>query len=467
MNGAVWLLSLVASALAVALAVLASLLWKLRAGSRTDAEERDRLIGELAQEKRLAAVRSDEAQRRLADKDAECARILGEKDLSCRRLVDALESSCSERLEEKDKACRQIIAEKNAEIENFLREKERAFAKTVDTLREQFANLASQQLKLHSSDLSELNKNQLEAVLKPLREQMRHLQEAAQKAEGDRENLRQSFARNVGAIETIATGLAQTATALSSNTSVQGRRGEDILAEKLRQAGLEENVSFFLQDGTDRDRPDAQICDSENRWLVIDSKVSLTAYLEYAALPEGAEKKSRLAAHIASVRQKIDQLAKKKYPIQLGKEFPERDYLPVTAMFVPYEAPLLEALKADPSLWQFAMQNNVAIITPLTLIAYLRLVYLAWQHEKEARNRDAIVDTARELLSRMNGFLVTFEKLGKSIESLQDAYSSAKVLLVDSPRAHSIAKAASRLIDLHVRLENRKGVRIAKADCLA
>lgn len=482
--GLITILAGLAGLFAICLAATVFLLLKTKHEKSAPWEDHDRLIGELAQQKQLFTLAEENLQRRLADKEAECARLIAscqeacarrleEKDRACERVLAEREAAltrqnadCQRQLNDKDEQCRRTIAEKNLEIERFLQEKERAFSKTVETLREQFANLAAQTLKGQTADLSDLNKSQIEAVLKPLREQIHLLQEATQKAETEHAHLKDSFTENVGTIESIAKDLMKTASALSSDTRVQGRKGEDILAEKLRQAGLEENVNFFLQSGTDTDRPDAQICDTENRWLVIDSKVSLTAFLDYAAAQDETVKKAKLAAHLASVRQKIDQLAKKKYPLSLTKEYPERNYLPVTAMFVPYEAPLLEALRADPSLWQFAMQNNVVLITPLTLIAYLRLVYLAWQHEKEDRNRQEIVQTARGLLARMNNFLLAFEKLEASIESLRTAYAGAKNLLVDAPNTHTIAKAANRLLELHVRLENKKGARVTKAKSL-
>ena len=377
----------------------------------------------------------------------------------CRRLLAAKEETCTRLLEEKDKSCTKLLAEKDAMLT-------RNFAETVKTLREQFSVLAAQTLKSQSADLTELNKSHLEAVLKPLREQMGRLQDAPVKAESARVHLGQTITKDVDAIGRIAQALAGAAAALKSNTRVQGRSGEDILAEKLRQAGLEENVNFFLQRGTGSDRPDAQVCDTENRWLVIDSKVSLTAYMEYMEAKDDATKAEKLAAHVASVRGKVEQLAKKRYPQVLSGEFKDRNYLPITAMFVPYEAPLMEALQADPSIWQFAAQNNVILITPLTLLAYIRLVYLAWQHEKEARNQQEIVDTARELLARMNNFLITFENLGHAIGSLQDEYEKARTSLVDAPRTHTIAKAAKRLIDLHVRLENSRGKKLEQAECL-
>ena len=369
----------------------------------------------------------------------------------CRQVAAAKEEALQGRLADKDEACQKLLAER-----------EKAFAAAVETLKEQFANIALTQMKTQSEGLSKANLASLNVLLAPLRDQVKVLQELAGKAkEGTL-----SMAKDVLDMGKIAKSLQNVATALTSNTSFQGRKGEDILAEKLRQAGLEENVNFFLQQGTDTDRPDAQVRDTENRWLIIDSKVSLTAYMEYANAADETTKAAKLAQHVASVRQKIDQLAKKKYPHVFAAEHKDRNYLPITAMFVPYEAPLMAALKAEPSLWQYAAEHDVILVTPLTLLAYIRLVYLAWQHEKELNNQREIVDVARELLARMNNYLMAFEKLGKTIDDLQGAYQDAKGIIVDSPRAQTIAKSANRLIGLHVKLESRKGRRLEKAGCL-
>ncbi len=313
------------------------------------------------------------------------------------KILSEKESACDALLSQKDDYNFKIIAEKETHYNTLLSEKEKIFSATITALKEQFANLAAETLKERSADLTALNKSQLEIALKPLKEQFTKLEEITRKAQSENENLSKSMTKDVDTIGQIARNLSGIASALASNTRIQGKKGEDILAEKLRQAGLEENISFFLQQGTENDRPDAQICDAENRWLVIDSKVSLCAYLEYEMAEDEADKAAKLSAHIASVKSKIDQLAKKKYPLSLAKEFPDRNYLPVTAMFVPYEAPLHIAIKEEPSLLQHAAENNIVIITPLTLLAYVRLVYLAWQHEKESRNQALIVDTAREL----------------------------------------------------------------------
>ena len=396
-------------------------------------------------------LRSRKDARRNAD---EVVRLQAELE-KCRQIAAAKEDALQSRLADKDEACQKLLAER-----------EKAFAAAVETLKEQFANIALSQMKTQSEGLSKANLANLNVLLAPLRDQVKILQELADKAQKESHTLGVSMAKDVLDMGRIAKSLQNVATALTSNTRFQGRKGEDILAEKLRQAGLEENVNFFLQQGTDTDRPDAQVRDTENRWLIIDSKVSLTAYMEYMDAADEVTKAEKLAQHVASVRQKIDQLAKKKYPHVFAAENKDRNYLPITAMFVPYEAPLMAALKAEPSLWQFAAEHDVILITPLTLLAYLRLVYLAWQHEKEARNQAAIVDTARELLVRTNGFLKTFEDVGHALDALAETYAQAKGILVDAPHAQTIANSARKLIGLHVRLENKKGKKLEKADCL-
>ena len=480
-----------------AAAFLSTLVLFLRA--KKTAHENDseiaRLQGELENAKKMSAAQEEYRAHRLDDKDEACRqliaskeeafaqalsdkmtsyeKLLHEKDKACAAAIAEKEKACAAIVGEKDTAlarkdvdCKKIIDEKNAEIAKFLQEKEKSFAAAVETLKEQFANIAVSQMKAQSEGLSKSNLTNLDALLSPLRDQVKLLQDLANKAQKESQSLGVSMSKDVLDIGKIAQSLQHVANALTSNTRFQGRKGEDILAEKLRQAGLEENVNFFLQQGTDSDRPDVQVCDTENRWLIIDSKVSLTAYMEYMEATDETSKAAKLAQHVASVRQKIDQLARKKYPMVLAAENKDRNYLPVTAMFVPYEAPLMEALKAEPSLWQHAAENNVILITPLTLLAYLRLVYLAWQHEKEARNQQEIVDTARELLARMNTFLKTFEDIGRAIETLEENYTKAKGSLVDAPHAHTIAKSARKLIELHVRLENKKGKKLEKAECL-
>lgn len=472
MSDNVVLFALAALSAALTLALLRVIcLWKKSQGgpSEVGAElERLRLAERIAKENfETRVAEKDEACRKLlAAKDAACAEALAEKAAACERVIAEKEKTLLRMLGEKDAACGKLISEKNTEIERFLQEKEKSFAEAVKTLQEQFANLAAQTLKAQSGDLAKTSSEKMESVLKPLRESLDVLRSATERTQAEHAALAESIGKDVGRIGEVARELAAVGKALSSNTPFQGRKGEEILAEKLRLAGLEENVGFFLQRGTSSDRPDAQVCDPEGRWLVIDSKVVLSSYFQYMEAKDEETRAAKLKEHVCRVREKIDQLARKKYPQSLSEEFKDRNYLPVTAMFVAYEAPLLEALKAEPGLWKHAADNNVVIVSPLTLCAYLRLVYLAWQHKKEERNQAEIVNTARELLLRMNTFLTAFESVGNVLTDARSVYEDAKKVLVDSPHSQTIAKAAGKLIDLHVRLESRKGKRVEKAGCL-
>lgn len=376
------------------------------------------------------------------------------------------EIDCEKRLAERSDQCRREIEEKNREFDRLLAEKQKSCEQMVETLRERFSSLAAEKLKAQSDDLSAQNAKRLQESFKGIQDQLAAFREATGKAQLDANLVKETIHRDVESIGKIAKDLSDSAAILKGNNQIQGRTGEEILADKLRQAGLEENVSFFLQTGTHTDRPDAQVTDAGNRWLVIDSKVSLTNFIEYSTASDPAVRAEKLKAHVLSVRNHVDELVRKKYPETLGRESADRDYLPVTAMFVPYEAPLMVALEKEPALLQYAAEHNIVIVTPLTLLAYLRLVFLAWQHEKAIRNEEKIVETATELLYRMNEFLRGFEKFGKGLESLQKDYESASKLLIEAPNAHTIAKSAQKLIDLHVRLENSRGKKIDRAACL-
>lgn len=378
-------------------------------------------------------------------REAAARQIMDEKAKSADALVSAIRDSNARALEEKENTIREIR----------------------DSLRVQFANLAANILNEKRNDLSLANRTNLEAVLTPLKEQLQKLESVTIKAQSDHKALGAAMSKDVESIGRYTRELTGVAAALSNNTRIQGRTGEEILAEKLRQAGLEENVGFFLQSGTAADRPDATVCDPLNRCIVIDSKVTLTSFLDYEASPDGVEKERNLDAHIQRINEKIDQLARKKYHLELQKEFPERNYLPVTVMFMPYEAPLMVALRKSPSILQRALENNVVILTPLTLLAYLRVVYLAWQHEKEVRNQEEIIKVSRELLQRMNGYLKAFEEVGSSIGKLQESYEKAASVIVDGPNARTIVKSAKKLLDLGVKLEGRKGSRVELAGCLS
>jgi len=402
--------------------------------------------------------------RSLAERDAE---LMVEKNAresdraSAERILREKEQGCSQLLAERDRACDKVIAEKDAAIQKLLEQKDREFAEMVKTLEEKFANLATVTLEARAKDLTTTNKTTIDAALKPLADQMTRFQEATQKAQSENQAFGMSIHKDIEAIGSYAKGLSEFAVAIKSGNTVQGRKGEDILAEKLRQSGLEENVTFFLQSGNGSDRPDAQVCDAENRWLIIDSKVSMTAFVDYMNPNlDDATRKAKLDAHVNSVRGRIKSLVDKKYPAVFAKEHPDRNYLPVAAMFVPYEAALTAALEADPSLWQFALEGNVMFVTPMTLLGYLRLVKLAWQHKDIENDYAEVIKDANELLTRMNNFVTDFQSVGAALAAAKTAYDNADKVLVDGPNRQTIGNSMRKLVKAGADVQNSKPLAI-------
>ena len=400
-----------------------------------------------------------EANRALLEKASELE-IEKQGRLNDRRMNERL-------LSERERAETRIAAEKDAAVKKLLESKDREFAETVKALEVKFANLAAVTLEAKSKDLTVANRASLDAAIKPLTDQMAKFQEATQKAQNDNRDLGNAIHKDIESIGRYAKDLSEFSVAIKSGNAVQGRKGEDILAEKLRQAGLEEGVTFFLQEGTSHDRPDAQIRDAENRWLIIDSKVSLTAYIDYRnERLDDETRRRRLKDHVESVRGRIVSLCGKKYPEEFAARYPERNYLPVAAMFVPYESALGAALEADPSLWQLALQGNVVLLTPMTLIAYCRLVYLAWQNKKLEQEYKDILEDAAELLSRMNGFALAFEAVGSSLEGARTEYEKAKNVLIDHKGGQTIGNSARKMIKAGIGLMKKNGERKPMAECL-
>ena len=369
-------------------------------------------------------------------------------------------------LDEKEKELRKAesdFKERKEEVARFLQDK---FDKAVEGLETKFGAIASDKMMDEQRNLAGRNEEQMGNILKPLIEQLKTLNKLTSDAQNSSKNLDENMKKRVKEIGDFAKSLLKVKDALTSSTKIAGQTGEEILERKLKECGLQEGVSYFIQTGSAEDRPDAQVCDSENRRLVIDSKVNLADY--FAAQEEKDEtlRGKRLKSHVDAIRKQIDSLSQKKYPVAMQKKYPGTTYLPVTVMFVPYEAPLLAAIETEPSILQHAADKNVVILTPLTLNAFLRLVFMAWQQKKTLDNANRIAEVAKEFLSRMNRFLMTFEGFGNSIEALRKNYQEASPLIIGGPGAHSIANSARQLMQLGVRLEGKSGKRKEVAECL-
>ncbi len=311
----------------------------------------------------------------------------------------------------------------------------------VQRVRQEMSNefkvLANEILQEKSKSFSELNRERLAEVLNPLKERLegfkKTVEETYSSEARERFSLKEQIKELVQRSETIGVEAKQLTQALRGDSKIQGDWGEMILESILEKSGLEKDREYFIQETLRDDeghtiqsaegrkmRPDVIIRypGGDNRQMVIDSKVSLTAYVNYVNAETPEEAAAALKQHLASVKKHIDELSNKSYQDYVGKG----DHV---MMFVPNEAAYLAAMQADHSLWQYAYDRRVLLLSPTNLIAALKLVADLWQRDKQTRHAIDIAEEAGKLYDKFVGFIDDMEKIGKALGTANTTYGEA------------------------------------------
>lgn len=297
-----------------------------------------------------------------------------------------------------------------------------------EALTQEFKVLANDVLQRHGDAFAKQNKEQIDIVLQPLREKLLEFQQGLQNAQTDSAKERATLAEQIRQLSEASarmtsetTNLAQ---ALRGNSQTQGAWGEMILASILERSGLRAGEEYLTQishtnEEGDRLRPDVIVRLPGGQHVVIDSKVSLVAFEGFVAAGTEEEREAQLGRHVDSMRAHIRQLSNKQYHVVAGSSL---DYV---VMFVPIEGALAAALQRDPGLTGFAVQNNVAIATPTTLMIALRTVESVWKIERRNSNAEAIADRAGKMYDKFVSFIEDLTKLGTRLDQAQGAYRNA------------------------------------------
>jgi DNA recombination protein RmuC len=307
---------------------------------------------------------------------------------------------------------------------------------TREQMKLEFKELAAEVMTGQSASFKEQNKEQIEALLNPLRERLTFFQESLRTAHLDSTKERaqlveqiQQLAQTSSAMSAEATSLTR---ALRGETQTQGAWGEMILESILAKSGLRVGEEFVTQqshttaDGG-RLRTDVIVRLPSGEQVIVDSKVSLGAFDGYVNCEDPAERAGFLKAHVASIRAHIKTLGAKDYVAAAGSSL---DYV---ILFIPIEGALALALREDPALTAFAVENNVPIATPTTLMIALRTIANLWQVERRNRNAEAIADRAGKLYEKFAGFVTDMQGLGARIDQAKKAYDGAMGKLSDGP----------------------------------
>ena len=309
--------------------------------------------------------------------------------------------------------------------------------------------VAAEQLAAKQSALQETNRLQMDELLKPIKEQFadfkKSVEESKTQNEVNKKELQNTFEATMKLFqqeqqqavlnlkeqtEKIGSDAANLTKALKGDSKMQGDWGEMVLETILENSGLRKDEEFFIQENTKDEegknyRPDVIVRFPEGRSVVIDSKVSLTAYSDALAAEGEAEQERLMKAHALSVRKHIDELAAKDYSKLVD------DAIGFVLMFIPNETSYIAAMKQQPDLSRYAYQKKIIIISPSNLLMALQLAYNLWQYDRQNKNVEKIVKTAADLYDKVAGFEDTFMSVGDLITRLSGTFDKAKKQLYD------------------------------------
>jgi len=298
-----------------------------------------------------------------------------------------------------------------------------------EALTNQFKNLANEILEDKSRRFTEQNTASLDALLKPLQTKLTEFKEQVSNSYGNEARERHALKSEIERLANLNLKMSDETRsltqALKGDSKVQGNWGELVLESILESSGLRKGEEYLVQDShtqTDGSRlqPDVVIKLPEGRSLVVDSKVSITAYARHAETTDPTKAEQELAAHIQSLRQHIQGLSGKNYSSLYGV-----GSVDFVLMFVPIEPAFLLALKTAPNLYQEALSKNIVLVCPSTLMATLRTVAHLWRQDHQNRNALEIAKQCGSLYDKFVGFVDDLEKLGQRLDQAQTSYHDA------------------------------------------
>lgn len=326
-------------------------------------------------------------------------------------------------------------------------------------IKEQIKTSSEEILKQRSDELSATNREQLSAILNPLHENLKQMKEAVEKSDRQQtttmERLDASIKENLRQAQEVGERADKLAKALTGENKTQGNFGEFNLREKLLAMGLEEGVQFeeqvMLKDNQENivreeERGKAMIPDvvlhfPDNRDVVIDSKVSLTAYADYYNADTDEQRELALKRHIASVRSHVKELARKNYSNYIRDGHQKLDFV---FMYVYPESALQLALSSDPRLWRDAYQDGVVISGSQNLYMMLRVLALTWKQVRQVENQQNIIDAANMIVDRVQVFYERFLNVDEQLRKTTGAFDEMKRSTASNGK--SIITAANKLI---------------------
>ena len=328
--------------------------------------------------------------------------------------------------------------------EQHLLEQQQLLKDSREQLKLEFEQLAGQIFEARGQSLTQTSQQSLEVMLKPFREQIEGFRQKVEdihhKDVQQQASLQQQLLQLKELNQQITQEAHELSSALRGQKKAQGNWGELILENVLERAGLQlgvdfaREVSFTTKEG--RQRPDAIVYLPQNKHLIIDAKVSLNAYLRYVNAEDDVLKAQALREHVSAFSARVIELAQRDYAALPGLNAPDMVF-----MFVPIESAFADAVRADDGLLQRAIEQNILIATPSTLLASLTIVRQLWRFEEQSRSTAELAERASKVYDKLRIFLGSMDGIGQSLDKAQEAYRKACDQLV-SGRGNLIKQAS-------------------------
>ena len=331
-----------------------------------------------------------------------------------------------------------------------IKEAQETKEETEERLTKEFENLAHKILDLNSEKFKKQNKEQIDTLLSPLSEQIEKFKKKVEDTNEKGVERNAMLMQKIISLESLNNKLSQDAlnlaNALKGDSKTQGDWGESRLELLLEKSGLTNGVHFSTQAAYKDDegklkKPDFIINLPDNKHLIIDSKVSLTAYVEYYNAEDEITEQQAIKRHLDSIKRHYMELSDKDYPNLYGINTPDH-----VLMFVPNEPALMLALNEDKNLYLNALEKNIVLVSASTLLATLSTVASIWKQEDQKRNALEIAKEGGLLYDKFEGFVQDLIKVGKSLKSSKDSYEDAMSKLTEG--RGNIIKKIENLKDL-------------------
>ncbi len=381
-----------------------------------------------------------------ADSERRLAQSKSETEAHFEKLLKEKEKSSADALSAQEKRHSEAIAAQQAR-----------FDETLEKVSAQMRSATDEMLKQRQKEFAESSNTNLGQIVTPLRETIEKMKETMHNSTLKQTEMSSEMKANLENMMRHSEAAKQSADELARvfkhRSKVQGDWGERVLDELLESQGLTRGRHYDIQT-TIRDaagntvksdsgsimRPDVVLHLDNNREIIIDSKVSLTAFMDYVNAETEEERQQFLKAHVDSIQKHVKELSTKDYSSYIQPPKVKMDYV---IMFVPHTGALWSALNAQPDLWRKAMESNVFIADEQTLFAALRIVSLTWRQIAQTENHEKVYALANEIIERVAMFMEKYNAIGKAIDNAAAAFEDGKKKLV--PGGQSILNSCAKL----------------------